>query len=162
MWKKYLFTDSLSSFSSMTGSFWILFLLRFAEGVFGNKLILLTGLEQRWFKFSFNSVIFIWNINTYIPSSKQQTSYNSKTVYESFIECMYAVVSSCFSDILKLGLGPLEIFIVHWTYRILKIYNLPVLKEMLKLKCLCNLNFLRVSISYLKPERGWKENLGKI
>lgn len=46
MWKKYLFTDSLSSFSSMTGSFWILFLLRFAEGVFGNKLILLTGLEQ--------------------------------------------------------------------------------------------------------------------
>lgn len=117
MWNKYLFTDSLSSFSSMTGSFWILFLLRFAEGVFGNKLILLTGLEQRWFKISFNSVIFIWNINTYIPSSKQQTSYNSKTVYESFIECMYAVVSSCFSDILKLGLGPLEIFIVHWTYR---------------------------------------------
>lgn len=115
--KKYLFTDSLSSFSSMTGSFWILFLLRFAEGVFGNKLILLTGLEQRWFKISFNSVIFIWNINTYIPSSKQQTSYNSKTVYESFIECMYAVVSSCFSDILKLGLGPLEIFIVHWTYK---------------------------------------------
>lgn len=65
MWKKYLFTDSLSSFSSMTGSFWILFLLRFAEGVFGNKLILLTGLEQRWFKISFNSVIFIWNINIY-------------------------------------------------------------------------------------------------
>lgn len=30
----------------MTGSFWILFLLRFAEGVFGNKLILLTGLEE--------------------------------------------------------------------------------------------------------------------
>lgn len=30
----------------MTGSFWILFLFRFAEGVFGNKLILLTGLEQ--------------------------------------------------------------------------------------------------------------------
>lgn len=44
--KKYLLADSLSSFSSMTGSFWILFLLRFAEGVFGNKLILLTGLEQ--------------------------------------------------------------------------------------------------------------------
>lgn len=42
----YLLTDSLSSFSSMTGSFWILFLLRFAEGVFGNKLILLTGLEK--------------------------------------------------------------------------------------------------------------------
>lgn len=42
----YLLTDSLSSFSSMTGSFWILFLLRFAEGVFGSKLILLTGLEE--------------------------------------------------------------------------------------------------------------------
>lgn len=44
--KDYLLTDSLSSFSSMTGSFWILFLLRFAEGVFGSKLILLTGLEE--------------------------------------------------------------------------------------------------------------------
>lgn len=72
---------------------------------------------------------------------------------------MYVVVSSCFFDILKLGFGFLEIFIVYWIYRFLKIYNL--FKEMLKLKCLCNLNFFRVSIFYLKFECGWKENLGK-